>query len=1271
MAHNNTGGELEPSKIPKQPLVLDHERYESLVRSIDGIVWEADAETFQFLFVNKRAEQILGYPVEQWLSEPDFWAEHIHPDDREWAVDLCLDAVRNGQDHSFEYRMIAADGRIVWMRDVVALSSGNDGRRRLRGVMVEITDRVETLNALVRSETRLKMLLGQLPAIVWSTNRDLEFTEIVGRGLSSLDMGNDEMIGLSLSGYFRDAEPTAIAVAAHKRALEGESFSYELAWLGRIFDCHVEPLRDASGAVAGCVGLALDITERKAADQAMRRNEELFRAIVEDQTEMIVRWKPDGTRTFVNEAYCRVFGGRPESFIGTSFFPLIKPEYRKAVKKRIGSLTPDAPVSTETHESISARGEVHWQEWTDRGIFDDGGRLVELQSTGRDITESKLAADALFESQKELVEAQRLANVGSWTWDVDTDAITWSKEIYRRRDVDPALTPPPLKQHQEFYTSESWERLWASLENAVRTGEPQEVELELVRPGGRQAWTVTRSEAIRDQSGRVVKLRGTTQDITESKLAAEKLRLSEERFAKAFNASPEPISIYRHEDGKLLEVNERWVSVYGYTREEAIELTAPARNQIYAKDRETLRSLLQQDGSVRELEIDLKTKSGEIRHVSISAEQIVINDELCNIFLHRDITDRKRAEQENAKLINDLGERVKELTALHETSAILQDESKSVPELLQAIVRILPRAWQYPEITAGRIRYGEVEFKTRNFARTRWSQSVDFTAAGISGLIEIVYLEKRQAGRVGPFLPEEKHLLSSLAKMISSTIDRRHSEEALRESQRRFSDTLINLDMIAVMTDADGIITFCNDYLLQLTGWRHDEAVGRDWFEMFVPEDQRQMVRPILEKIPKDGSVTPHFENEIMTRSGERRLVKWTNTTLLDTSGRVIGVAALGDDITEMKLIEQQLVKSEESYRDLVENALDIIYTHDLEGNYRSINRAGEKITGYTREEALDMNLAQTVAPDFLDRARQMLRSKIAGEPETVYDLDIIAKDGRRVSIEVSTRLMSTGGKPTGIQGIARDVTERRQLQEQLRQSQKLESIGQLAGGIAHDFNNILTAINGYSELILRKLGPDDPLRSLVEEIRKAGGRSSLLISQLLAFSRKQVLQPTVLDLNDVVLNIENMLRPLIGGKIDLKTVLAPSLDRVKADPVQMEQVVMNLVVNAKDAMPDGGRLTIETKNVYMETGFGEKHVGAKEGHYVLLEVSDTGSGMDEETRLHIFEPFFTTKEAGKGTGLGLSTVYGIVKQSAGYIWVESEPGAGTTFSVYLPKFSR
>jgi PAS domain S-box-containing protein len=276
-------------------------------------------------------------------------------------------------------------------------------------------------------------------------------------------------------------------------------------------------------------------------------------------------------------------------------------------------------------------------------------------------------------------------------------------------------------------------------------------------------------------------------------------------------------------------------------------------------------------------------------------------------------------EEQNRELIQRLAERVKELAALHRAARILQDESKSVPQLLQELVELLPPALQYPEVTAARITLGSTEFKTSNFIGTPWSQRVEFTAGNMRGALEVVYLDEVPEGDKGLFLQEEKNLLNSLAEMITSAMNREYAQEALRESERRLRDMLTNIEMIAVMADMNGDITFCNDYLLRLTGWKREEAIGRNWFELFLPEDEKEKVREILIGVEPAGEVTIHLANAIKTRSGERRLVKWTNTTLRGLNGKIIGVAALGDDITERKAAEEQLRASSEQLRALSE----------------------------------------------------------------------------------------------------------------------------------------------------------------------------------------------------------------------------------------------------------------------------------------------------------------------------------------------------------------
>jgi PAS domain S-box-containing protein len=332
-------------------------------------------------------------------------------------------------------------------------------------------------------------------------------------------------------------------------------------------------------------------------------------------------------------------------------------------------------------------------------------------------------------------------------------------------------------------------------------------------------------------------------------------------------------------------------------------------------------------------------------------------------------------------------------------------------------------------------------------------------------------------------------------------------------------------------------------------------------------------------------------------------------------------------------------------------------------GAYVDANSAACKLLGISYDEVIgrtvDDFVEQTSKSDSWRTWDQFLSE---GTMRGVFRLQ--RPDGDIVDVDLSATANFLPGRHLSV---LRDITERRKLEEQLRQSQKLESVGMLAGGIAHDFNNLLTVITGYSELTLRRLDKTDPLARNVEEIKEAAERATSLTRQLLAFSRKQVLQPKVLDLNSVIVNIEKMLVPLVGEDVELGTLPGIGLGQVKADPGQIGQVILNLVVNARDAMPKGGKITLETANIYLDEAYARRHIAVRPGWYVMLAVTDTGQGMDAETQKYIFEPFFTTKEQGKGTGLGLSTVYGIVKQSGGNLWVYSEVGVGTCFKVYLP----
>jgi len=361
--------------------------------------------------------------------------------------------------------------------------------------------------------------------------------------------------------------------------------------------------------------------------------------------------------------------------------------------------------------------------------------------------------------------------------------------------------------------------------------------------------------------------------------------------------------------------------------------------------------------------------------------------------------------------------------------------------------------------------------------------------------------------------------------------------------------------------------------------------------------------------------------------------------------------------------------KKAEQNRDLlasiVESSDDAIIGTAPDGTILTWNCGASRIFKYDAEQIESKSLADLFAPESLDRLQSALETVDRNESVERYEGRGRTSEGRVIDVQVT---LSPIRNHAGASAIIRDTTEQKRFQREFFVAQKMEAIGRLAGGIAHDFNNLLTAIIGYSQMSLARLHSQDPMRKDIEEVESAGQRAAALTGQLLAFSRKQVVQPQVLALNTVVTGLTKMLQRLIGEDIELETSLDPDAWHVKADRGQIEQIIMNLAVNSRDAMPEGGNLTIETSNVKLDEDYASGHIDASPGPYVMLAITDSGSGMDKETESRIFEPFFTTKEQGRGTGLGLSTVYGIVKQSGGSIGVYSEPGRGTTFKVYLPR---
>jgi two-component system, cell cycle sensor histidine kinase and response regulator CckA len=738
---------------------------------------------------------------------------------------------------------------------------------------------------------------------------------------------------------------------------------------------------------------------------------------------------------------------------------------------------------------------------------------------------------------------------------------------------------------------------------------------------------------------------------------------SEERYRLLFESIPLPVWVFDLDSHHILAVNEAAVRHYGYAREEFLalrieDLRPPEDIPSLHKHLERLPAALHSAGKWRH-----RKKDGTVMVVEITAHPLTWEGKHAELVVANDITADEQAEralQEREERFRQLAENIEEvffvMDAQYRETLYISPAYETIWGRTCRSLYEDPRSFFEPIIPADRepllasilrIQAGEdpgkVEYRVvRPDGAVRWILSHAIPIRDDRG---------------------EVYRISGVALDVT---ERKRAEGALRASEEQFRLLLNSTAEGIYGLDVNGRCTFCNPAAARLLGYeRSDELFGKK-------------VHALMHHTRADGSPYPqeecliyqafrrgegtHVEDEVFWRADGTSIPVEYWSYPIRKGGEVVGAVVTFVDVTERRRAQAALEESEARFRKLTEasfDGIDIV----VEGVIQEANQGFADMFGCTVEEAIGRPATDFVA----DESLEDVRHRIAEGTEGTYELVGKRKDGRKIMLEATAKTHTIGGRQGHITAL-RDVTEQRSLEQQYRQAQKMEAVGRLAGGVAHDFNNVLTAIFGYTDLVLEDLPPDSSARQDLGEIRKAAQRAAALTRQLLAFSRQQVLEPVVLNLNEVVEDIDKMLHRLLGEDVELTLALAPDLGNTQVDPGQLQQVLLNLAVNSRDAMPTGGKLMIETANTELTEQYAEMHQPVAPGPYVMLAVSDTGSGMSPEIKAKIFEPFFTTKEKGRGTGLGLSTVYGIVKQSGGFIWVYSEPGQGTTFKIYLPR---
>ena len=542
--------------------------------------------------------------------------------------------------------------------------------------------------------------------------------------------------------------------------------------------------------------------------------------------------------------------------------------------------------------------------------------------------------------------------------------------------------------------------------------------------------------------------------------------------------------------------------------------------------------------------------------------------------------------------------------------------------------------------------------------RACWSTPIKSREGKVLGTFAIYYREAR--------LPSERELqiVRWATPLAALVIEDKRGSDTLKAQREQLEIILDSVPAMIWYKDRSNTILHANRAAANSLGLRKSDLEGRSTYELY-PEYAAQYYQDDLDVI-RSGKPKIGIREAVFTGTGEKRHVLTDKIPYRNAEGEIIGVIVFATDVTERTQAEQALIEAEARFRAMVDQAPYGIFRLSPQGKFLAVNPALVEMLGYSSsQELLAVEPASVVYSNPEDIAR------FTGE-NSLRTSSIDVHWRKKNGVQIRVRL---GGRPvrdeTGailyVDLIAEDVTERRKLEDQLRQAQKMEAIGRLAGGIAHDFNNLLMIMKGHVGLLEESLGPGHPCLHRAEQVSNAIDRAASLTGQLLAFSRMQILQPRIISLNAVVAELDTLLRPVIRENIELTLELDPALGHALADPTQMEQVILNLVVNACDAMPDGGKLTVRTANVELSEAWAHLHPPSAPGGYVMLSVTDTGVGMEPDLQAQIFEPFFTTKEQGKGTGLGLATVYGIVKQSNGHVWVTSHPGQGSSFQVYLP----